>query len=190
MPFTSKSDLVLALLYGGDTSTSLNAPIGGMTRLEKYVFLVSKETDALSQLAKPSDRYEFTPYKMGPFSPEVYDETDFLKALGLISYSPYSDSTGSAEVELDALVGDQVLDKYQRADSRSVVAEDSTLRLTDQGLQIARQVYASLTGEEQKFIADLKTRFNQASLKEFLRYVYRKYPEYAIKSEIKEYLDL
>lgn len=191
MPVRSKTDLVLALLFAGDSGASVNAPIGGITRLEKLVFLVSQEKNGiLSQLDDPTDVYEFRPYKMGPFSPEVYDEIDFLKGIGLIADSPIRDSTGAASVERDELLDEQLLDKYTRTDHSIDESPDVKVSLSTLGLEAGRRAFESLTPDEQRFLLDLKQRFNRVPLKDFLRYVYKKYPQYASKSEIREYLGL
>lgn len=190
MPVSSKTDLVLLLLYATDKEGRPNAPVRGITRLEKYVFLAVKESNILASASNVDDQFRFRPYKMGPFSPEVYDEVDFLKALGLVHDAPYKDPSGSAQVEWNALITDQILSKYQKEEAVSSQSGDAIYSLTPKGIEIARRLYENLTPAEREFLTNLKKRFNHMSLREFLRYVYKKYPEYATKSEIKDYLGL
>src|SRR2546425_1962281 len=79
----NRTNLILALLYAPDGSGRESAPILGVTRLEKLLFLLTKEAGLLTN-ADNEERFSFIPHKFGPFSSEVYDEVDFLEALGLV----------------------------------------------------------------------------------------------------------
>src|SRR3989344_6285597 len=67
-----KSDMILLLLYGRGAKGHFSEPIQGITRLMKLLFLLEKE-------AGINDGFSFVPYKMGPFSSEVYPELEFLR---------------------------------------------------------------------------------------------------------------
>lgn len=184
----NKSHLVLALLYASDILEKENAPIEGITKLEKMVFLISKETQILANLPE-SDSFEFKPYKMGPFSSQVYDEIDFLEALQLIESRKVSSDVSLGLVEKKLFFDDQTLDKYQKNEPVDI-EEVKIYKLTPRGCEVAKKIFDSLPDEERDFLINLKKKFNHMNLKQFLRYVYKKYPEFTTESEIKEYLNL
>src|SRR5438477_569412 len=63
-------------------------------------------------------------------------------------------------------------------------------QLTAEGRKKAEEIWSRLSSDERQKFIGLKRRFNKISLKQLLRYVYKKYPEYTEASEIKEYLNL
>lgn len=76
----TKVDLLLALLYAGKREEA--TPIEGITRLEKLLFLLKTEEGFLSTRTD-DDTFNFIPFKMGPWSSEVYDEVDFFRIFRL-----------------------------------------------------------------------------------------------------------
>lgn len=184
----NKSHLVLALLHAPDIIEKENAPIEGITRLEKMVFLINQETKILSNLPE-GDSFEFKPYKMGPFSSQIYDEVDFLEALQLVESRKVSSDVSLGLVEEKLFFDDQTLDKYQKSESIDI-EEIKIYKLTPRGRDVAKNIFGSLQKEDRDFLINLKKKFNHMNLKQFLRYVYKKYPEFTTESEIKEYLNL
>jgi len=53
----------------------------GITRLEKLLFLVEKETDLAAEV---DETFPFEPYHYGPYSQQVYDAVDMLESLQLL----------------------------------------------------------------------------------------------------------
>lgn len=188
MGIKNKSHLILALLHTPDILEKENAPIEGITRLEKMIFLINKETKILSNLPK-GDSFEFKPYKMGPFSSQIYDEVDFLEALQLIDSQKTSSDVSLGLIEEKLFFDDQILDKYQKNEPVDI-EESKIYKLTSRGREVAKKIFDSLPKEDRDFLINLKKKFNHMNLKQFLRYVYKKYPEFTTESEIKEYLNL
>ena len=54
--------------------------IGGITRLQKLLFLLWKEAG----IQEVEAGFEFKPYKAGPYSRKLYDELELLENLNLI----------------------------------------------------------------------------------------------------------
>jgi hypothetical protein len=187
----NKTELLLALLYAGDGNSapiSHSSPIVGITRLEKLLFLAKIEHNLLS--AAPDDKdFHFVPFRMGPWTQEVYDEVDFLESIGLLVKERRSGISVEDEAHNDELFGDLVLDKYQRGSISSDETTDS-FQLTEDGRKKAAEIWHRLPADEQQKLIALKRRFNSMNLRQFLRYVYQKYPEFAEASEIKESLNL
>ena len=73
----SKHDLTLILL-GVDPNGGIGEGIGGMTRLQKYLFLLDRE----EQVSPSGPGFEFKAYKAGPYSSKLYDDLEFLENLG------------------------------------------------------------------------------------------------------------
>jgi uncharacterized protein len=188
-----RTDLILTLLYAPDASGHLASPVLGVTRLEKIVFLLTTEAGLLSQ-ADEGERFTFKPYKMGPFSAEIYDEVDFLEALGLVESRKVAlerrqvkEEQPASREELMLFFDEQILDKYQRQESPEL-DEPKEYRLTARGKEKAKEIFDALPDQERKLLSDYKSKWNQKPLKELVREVYKRYPEYATKSEIKDYI--
>lgn len=182
----NRTHLILALLYAAsDVEKELGA-IEGITRLEKLLFLVNKES-RLSQWQNTSEQFNFKPYLMGPFSSDIYDEIDFLESLDLISSKKTGANPPAESVEDQLFFSNQILDKYQK---NEIVNKDETrvYQLTAKGKQRAKKIFDSLPQDEKDFLINLKKKYGRLTLKQLLRYIYQKYPSYASKSEIKEYL--
>lgn len=187
----NKADLLLALLYAGRESVSgqeSSEPIIGITRLEKLLFLLKIKENFLED-ADDRDDFHFVPFRMGPWTGEVYDEVDFLESLGLLEKSEQRKRSAADAAHDDELFSEMVLDKYQK--SAVDVDEDSEkFSLTKEGRIKAGKVWSRLSPEEKKRIIEIKKTFNRMNLRQFLRYVYKKYPEYTTESEIKRYLNV
>jgi hypothetical protein len=187
----NKTELLLGLLYAKDgptTSERNPAPIVGITRLEKLIFLAKLEQGFLRDVPDQQD-FHFVPFKMGPWTQEVYDEIDFLESLGLLAKEQRSELSVEDEAHNEELFSDLVLDKYQKS---SIALDETTdaFQLTAEGKKKAAEIWARLSVEERQKLMSIKRRFNNMNLKQFLRYVYNKYPEYTSASEIKEYLNI
>src|SRR4051812_2131020 len=95
MSHISRRDLLLLLL--ASPSADKNIGLGGITRIQKLVFLLEKE----QKLAPTSEGFEFTPYKAGPYSPRIYDDLEFLENLGFISKSVSAETTPEEAAEVN-----------------------------------------------------------------------------------------
>lgn len=186
----NKTELLLALLYASDTPSALSSrlsPIVGITRLEKLIFLAKIEQGLLAGANDDQD-FHFVPFKMGPWTQEVYDEVDFLESIGLLSKEQRPEGSAEDEAHNDQLFSDLMLDKYQKNVSSNEATD--AFQLTEQGKKKATEIWDRLSTDEKQKLVSLKRRFNNMNLKQFLRYVYNKYPQYTEASEIKEYLSI
>ena len=68
------------------------------------------------------------------------------------------------------------------------VAEPYRYRLSAKGAEEARQHWERLATDAKKAVFAIKARYNGQPLESLLQYVYRKYPEYTVESEIRERL--
>ena len=119
----------------------------------------------------------------------TYDEVDFLEALHLVESRKVSSDVSLGLIEEKLFFDDQTLDKYQKGESVDI-EEIKLYKLTQRGRDVAKKIFASLPNKDREFLINLKKKFNHMNLKQFLRYVYKKYPEFTTESELKEYLKL
>jgi hypothetical protein len=176
-------------LHAGETtpqSTQRSTSITGITRLEKLLFLLKVDEGFLAG-AKPKDDFNFVPFRMGPWTSEIYDEVDFLESLGLLTKEGKSKKSTADAAHDDELFGELVLDKYQKS-ATSVDEEIEVFALTEAGKAKALEIWNRLSDEEKKRIVSVKKQFNNMNLRQFLRYIYKKHPEYTTESEIKDQL--
>jgi hypothetical protein len=180
---TLKTDLILLLLYAKGASGKLSEPITGITRLMKLLFLLKKE-------GKVDDAFKFEPYKMGPFSSEVYPEIEFLKNYPtpdspLISTKSVDNNSEIYNPEQIKMIEDISFYEEEPLSSKEINTE---FNLTDLGKKIAVQLWDSTPAENRLEIENIKTKYSSMTLKDLLRYVYKTYPDMTTKSEIKDQL--
>ena len=172
-----RRDLVL-LLLGIDSEES---GLGGLTRLQKYLYLIEREYDV-----KPTvNGFEFLPYDFGPYSSKLYDDMQFLENLGYIrsevSGTATEEEAYEADITFDNLFGQDI------EDVGSDAYEERRYILTKKGLN---KMLGILEKKEYKQSMDgirkVKSRFAGHSLHDLLHYVYTKYPETTKESMIRE----
>jgi uncharacterized protein YwgA len=189
LPKISNRDLVL-LLMGTDVPGS-EGEIGGITRLQKLLFLLEREEG----LAPTGSGFEFTAYKAGPYSATLYDDLEFLENLGLLQSEVAAEATDAEAAEVDLLdieellgessssTGAEAVDRFAAADAY----EERRFSLSEKGLA---RVKTLLDKDELQPVVEgirkVKSRFGSHSLNDLLYYVYTKYPEMAVESEIKD----
>ena len=165
-------DDVIVFLLGAKTRTpSLSGQIDGITRLEKLIFLLQKESDIGRLLTEDP---EFHAHHFGPFSSSIYHAVDTLKTAGLIEERlKYS---GSAE------------DAWETA---NIVGQDApyssrAFRLTELGNKYYIALEEEFSTELAESVGSFKDRFASMPLRQLVRYVYTKYPEFTENSIIKD----
>jgi len=162
-------DLILLLLRAGETSTS-SGHINGITRLEKLLFLATKEQGIDKLVVDP---FVFRPYHYGPYSKEVYEAVELLEEAGL--------------VQEERFLGENQLDEAEELalDVSEELGVERRFRLTPAGEKVA-DLLASRTPEAFESLSSVKKTYGNLSLKRLIRYVYSRYPEFAEKSVIRE----
>lgn len=173
-------DVLLMLLYASD-GNRLQAPINGITRLDKLMFLVSRfeEFEPLFR-----EDYEFIPYNFGPFATELLDDVEALKGQGLVQYEKRNPQ--SASETRDAEIIDEETGEFDDNEVTWDMYSCEIYSLTPAGAEIAGKIFAGASKEQQEIVTKVKTSFNNKSLTGLLRYVYRTYPVYAKRSLIRE----
>ncbi|MCR4424140.1 MAG: hypothetical protein WHU95_07100 [candidate division WOR-3 bacterium] len=181
---TDRKDILLLLLYLRGISGKLCEPILGITRITKLLFIAFQELALDTVIKNP---YRFVPYKLGPFSPELYTDLKTLTDLGIITAHPL-DPEGVPIINLDRALATflATLNSGITATER-LDAVNLAFTLTPQGKQIARLLAQTASRQKKNLLPGLqivKTNFASLPLTQLLRYVYTRYPEYTTASEI------
>ncbi|MGD2249837.1 MAG: DUF4065 domain-containing protein [Candidatus Methanofastidiosia archaeon] len=178
MEIDDLSDLLLLLLYVPGASGEVGEPIIGITRLQKTLFLLVKETEIGKKFA---DELSFQAYKYGPFSSKLYDSINFLREMELID---------TKHQKYDALT--QKIEEMEYEEDYESVKEESepetieVFELKNVGKAMAEDIFENLDENQKNELEDIKKVVNSLPYLELIRFVYKKHPEYAKVSEIKE----
>lgn len=186
----SRHQLLLSLLGIGDQGESSEG-FGGITRLQKFLFLLEKEEN----LAPTTNGFDFEAYKAGPYSFKLYDELELLENLDYIKSDVVAEASDAEAAEIEELsfedlmgdeseeIGNKLVDGFGAADA----FEERRFSLTEKGRDKVKEMIDS---GEYKSIFDgirrIKSKYGDYSLSDLLYYVYTKYPGMTTESEIKE----
>ena len=169
----NRKDLLLLIL-----SADHNAPVVGVTRLQKYLYLLQEQMGWGKRL---KTLYRFRPYDFGPFDDQLYADLDFLENLGLISKSAAGEEPSAENGE-------------QRAASESWATSDPEFapweegdeiwqyQLTPKGRNFAQSL--NLEAGEREAIEGLKEQWNGRPLAQLLRWLYKEHPETAVNTKL------
>jgi hypothetical protein len=186
----SRHQLLLSLLGIADQGESTEG-FGGITRLQKFLFLLEKEEN----LAPTTNGFDFEAYKAGPYSFKLYDELELLENLDYIKSDVVAEASDAEAAEIEELsfedlmgdeseeVGNKLVDGFGAADA----FEERRFSLTEKGRDKVKEMIDS--GEYEAIfdgIRRIKSKYGDYSLSDLLYYVYTKYPGMTTESEIKE----
>lgn len=166
------TDVILVLLKYADDDPG-DGWFHGITRMEKIIFLLQQERGLDKWLT--NDKTDFIAYKLGPYSRAIYTCVEFLNTYNLIE-----DATFMGNSRLDTVEESLALE------TEYIGYSERRFRLTETGRKAAA---ALITRSEPSIITSIHEyyrTFNNSPLSSLLRYVYRRYPKYTIRSTIKE----
>jgi uncharacterized protein len=144
----SRSDMLLLLLYAPGPSGQIGEPIRGKTRLQKELFLTQKNL----RDAGIFTYYPFQPYKLGPYSKELYEDIEWMEYEGVLKTE-----------KLD-------LGEY------GICAE---FRITDKGRrEIETKIQEQSLKKAFEIATETKNRFNALNVVELVRLTHELYPDY------------
>lgn len=153
----------------------LSGEIRGITKIQKLLFLIEKET-RFGERYDDKITFDFKAYKMGPFSPKVYEEVELLLNIGAL------EKVEGEESASDSFEINQYTDNEEGSEGLS----GKTFRITQKGQKIGKQLEGLLDDDEIKELRALVEEYNEMPLMQLLEYVYTSYPKMTSKSEIKE----
>src|SRR3989442_11328764 len=134
MQHVSRRNLLL-MLVGLDSDP---AGLGGMTRLQKFLFLLEREEG----MKLAAGGYEFEAYKAGPYSPQLYDDLEFLENLGYLESEVTSEASDAEAAEIDRLSFDHLMSNDTEAETPDSY-EERRFRLSETGKERLRQLLQS-----------------------------------------------
>lgn len=179
-------DIILLIIESNERLLGKNG-LSGITRLEKLLFLLEKETEfeGIALL------FPFQAYNFGPFSIEVYEAIDFLEGCELITvsekaYPSYYASAG--EAKLVSEIEDTSIEETDAANDQNI-AKEKIFRLTENGRKVAKKLRQFLYQKRPKdgeYLDGIVLRFSPLPLNHLIRYVYRQYPDMATASKHRE----
>lgn len=178
---------LLMLLIGLRQDGQAEGAMGGMTRLQKFLFMLEKEEKIIAGV----NGFEFTPYDAGPYSSRLYDDLEFLENLGFITSEVTSEAVEEEKPDTDAMgeeiafpdFGDLMEGNTQAPDKY----EERRFNLTEKGRQKVEQLLAK--ADYKPFViavTNIKRKYSDYSLSDLLYYIYTKYPEMATASKIRD----
>lgn len=158
---------ILALLYATGASGRTFEEIKGRTKLEKLLFLLEKK-------GFPIQDYHFEAFDFGPCSMELYDDIEVL--------------TGYNWVQIKEWKYEDVIDIMDVEEHGHELHEKKIeiFTLKNKGKEKGKRAFDSLNNRQQELIIGIKREFNDKTLIEILRHVYKTYPEIARKSRIRD----
>lgn len=164
-----KDFLLLVLAASGEE------PVVGVTRLQKYMFLLQQQYgwDAKFAIAEP---YEFRAYDYGPFDAQIYDDLQFFQNIGFVEAS---EDGPEPVIERDELR--RASDDWGVSDSEvkpwDETSEVLSYRLTDKGKQFVSEI--ELDEADRNTVEALKSEWNRKPLRDLLKWLYQSYPKFA-----------
>lgn len=167
-------DAIILLLGAPGSGKERPGYLEGVTRLEKLIFLLERETPARDWMTEKAD---FRSWRFGPFSSKIYEAADTLAAAGMIRDS--ASKAGNVEdrwESLTALMDDRDVDPYTTR----------TFELTDRGQKYYNALLQELPPDAEKVLGDFKSKFGRLPLRRLVRYVYERYPQFTDRSEIRD----
>jgi hypothetical protein len=169
-----ETDDAIVLVLGAPGGKERPGYMEGVTRLEKLIFLLERETPARDWMTEKAD---FRSYRFGPFSSKIYEAADTLTAAGIIKDSAKkADDVEDRWESVTALVDAEDMDPYTAR----------TFELTPRGQKYYDVLMQELPPNAERVLSDFKAKFGRLPLRQLVRYVYERYPQFTDKSEIRD----
>lgn len=166
-------DAIVLLLGAPGPTEGDRGRIEGITRLEKLLFLLERETNAPRWLKEDA---EFSSNNFGPFSAKAYQEIEMLTSAGLVEDSARLTDSAEDSWETENIIGQESANPYATRD----------LSLTERGDRYYNALLSELPEGAEETVAEVKRRFGSMPLRHLIRYVYQRYPEFTDKSVIRD----
>ncbi len=169
-----ETDDAIVLVLGAPGGMERQGYLEGVTRLEKLIFLLERETPVRDWMTEKAD---FRSWRFGPFSAKVYEAADTLAAAEMIRDSASKARNAEDRWEsLSTLMDEGDVDPYTTR----------TFELTERGTSYYEALLGELPPGAEQILADFKEKFARLPLRQLVRYVYKRYPQYTDESEIRD----
>jgi uncharacterized protein len=169
-----ETDDAIVLLLGAPGGKERAGYLEGVTRLEKLIFLLERETPVREWMTEKAD---FRSYRFGPFSSKIYEAADTLAAAGMIKDSAKkADDVEDRWESMTALIDKEDVDPYTAR----------TFELTERGTKYYNILVGELPDNAEHVLGEFKSKFGRLPLRQLVRYVYERYPQFTDQSEIRD----
>jgi hypothetical protein len=168
-------DVVLLLLEANERVLR-RAELAGITRLEKLLFLLEKETrfEGIATL------FVFKPHNFGPFSKEVYESVDFLESCRLVRVREKAHSTIYTRLDEAKLLSE--ISELDEEPEEAGFVKERIFALTDDGRKVANKLRDMVGGEDAAAVDGIVQRYGLLPLSQLIRYVYHQYKDMTVNS--------
>ena len=173
-------DLLLLFLYFAEDNK-----LRHRTRLQKMIFLFEEEIwdkFKFDQNINKNDLPDFEANNYGPFSPDIYNDYNFLENLGYINIKETSPNEGKES----AFETKKWREESKLIEESVVVSEiqEYVFELTELGEQfVEKKLLVNLNNNQQETLKSYVKKFTNIKLRKILKYVYDKYPDYTKESK-------
>jgi uncharacterized phage-associated protein len=181
------SDIVLLILR--ENASRGQSQLSGVTRLQKLTFLMTQDpryADLVRRNRAPE--VEFEAYKMGPFTPDIYEAIETLASFQPPLLVASREASGTDALETARFVEEVDLDGQEPRGRTQ--PRPTEYRLTPEGHRVAEALWQDAPVELQAILKDVLAKYGRLSLRDLLRQVYLGYPEMTVRSEIRSELGL
>lgn len=175
----SALDVLIGLLYAEGARGHIAEPIEGITRLDKIMFLLSRDADFKEIINKG---YKFEADNFGPFAAELFDDIEALKHEKILTIKSSREPQNYVEVADEEKVIDPLEDDNPSDTDFSV----NVYQLTEQGLRVGQLLWEGLNEDQKEKLKNIKKTWQEKPLSNLLHYVYNKHPDTIVKSKIKD----
>jgi uncharacterized phage-associated protein len=171
----------MLLLGAGVAGRPSQDAIQGTTRLQKLLFLIEQEAGVKATEGKD---FDFSAYKFGPVSKELYDDLEKLENLGLLEAKGVAEPSESELGEYDLSFEDLMGEEEQESKE---ALEERRFKLTSKGIRwLNEKIVPKVQPSVAEKIRKVRGKYGSFALSDLLYYVYTKYPAWTSASEIKD----
>lgn len=169
MSIKSGGEAIILLLHPGPEDIKIERI--NRTQIEKLLFLLKQEAGF-----EISD-YEFKADDYGPCADKMYDDLETLLDIPILETHI---STPDLIGKLDDKSHEQDSDEFEKTHDPK-----EAYSLTNTGKKVAQKLYQELIENEKIKLNQVKREFGSLPLRDLIRYIYNKYPDFTDKSKIK-----
>jgi hypothetical protein len=179
----NRKDLLLLVL--GAAGSEPAEPVLGVTRLQKYLFLLQEDHRWHEKFGMTSP-YDFEAYDYGPFDSQLYADLELLENVGLIQRKASGDEPGAEHDEMRHLAFE-----WATSDPEVLPWEEETAiqeySLTEKGRAFVSE-NLQLAEEDRAVLEEMKRKWNRAPLNRLLRWLYETHEDYARETKLRNLL--
>lgn len=175
-----REDVILLILEANERVLR-RSWLNGITRLEKLLFLLERETD----FEGVGEFFCFEAHNFGPFSKEVYEAVEFLSNCELIEVIEKSYPSVYSSSDESKLLSEICESDVPEDDQAEPQVTEKQFGLTANGKKVAeimRQAVKRKRPQDVEQLDDLVRRHGTRPLNQLIRYVYRQHPDMTFNS--------